>query len=76
MTDFDRLRTLAVALYGERWQHAVARDLGCHHRQVARWASGDYAPKPHHVDRLAAVAETKARQLLATVERARHRTID
>lgn len=75
-TAFDTLRTLAVALYGERWQRAVARDLGCNQRQIVRWAAGEYEPKAHHIEQLTAVAEAKARQLLDVARRARHRTMD
>lgn len=71
MTALDRLRMIAVALYGERWQHAVARDLGCHHRQITRWTRHEYEPTQQHIDQLADVAEQRAKALLATAKRMR-----
>lgn len=73
MTAFDTLRTLAVAIYGERWQHAVARDLGLHQRQITRWVAGDYQPSAHHIEQLTSVAEAKAAQLTKAVAMARKR---
>ena len=38
------LSAIGRALYGPRWQSAVARDLGVSVRTVHRWRSGDTAP--------------------------------
>jgi hypothetical protein len=35
------LREIGIRLYGERWQTALARELGVNPRTVRRWASGD-----------------------------------
>lgn len=59
MTNFQKIRKLAVALYGDRWQHAVARDLGVHHRQVVRWVSGDYQPSEAHVSAMVTTAKNR-----------------
>ena len=37
------------ALYGERWQAPLARDLGVSHRTVRRWVSGE-SPMPEGVE--------------------------
>lgn len=34
------------ALYGERWQTALAADLGVSDRTVRRWLAGAYDPEP------------------------------
>ena len=38
------LSAIGRALYGPRWQSAVARDLGVSVRTVHRWRSGNTAP--------------------------------
>jgi len=38
------LRTAGEALYGPRWQSALARDLGVSDRTMRRWVAGDEAP--------------------------------
>lgn len=38
------LETCGQALYGERWQSALARDLGVSDRTVRRWAAGATVP--------------------------------
>lgn len=43
MTDIDRLRAIGTRLYGDRWQTAMAHDLGVQARQVRRWVRGDNA---------------------------------
>lgn len=43
MTDIDRLRAIGTRLYGDRWQTAMAHDLGVQARQVRRWIRGDNA---------------------------------
>lgn len=34
------------ALYGERWQCALAKDLDISDRTMRRWVAGDDAPRP------------------------------
>ena len=43
MDDAAALARAGVALYGDRWQTALARDLGVSSRAVRYWASG-YEP--------------------------------
>lgn len=63
MTNLDKLRTLATALHGPRWQNAVARDLGINPRQVHRWVSGEYEPHEGHILDLIEVAKLKQRDI-------------
>lgn len=49
MTDLDRITTLGRALYGERWQRAVAADIGCDEKLVRMWMTGTSYPRPEHV---------------------------
>ena len=36
----DKLREIGAALYGPRWQSALARDLNVHRDSVRGWARG------------------------------------
>lgn len=56
MTNLEKLRIVAEALHGARWQNAVARDLKINPRQVHRWVTGEYSPHEGHVSDLIAVA--------------------
>ena len=43
----DRLiARVGEALYGERWQTPLARDLDVADRTVRRWAAGEDEPRP------------------------------
>ena len=42
------LAEIGEALYGERWQTALAQDLGMADRTVRRWVAGE-SPVPDHV---------------------------
>lgn len=42
------LRRVGEALFGERWQSSLARDLAVSDRTMRRWAAGD-VPIPHAV---------------------------
>lgn len=64
----DLLRRTGEALYGERWQSALARALGVSDRRVRAWAAGEGEPHPRrwddmrrlvleHRDQLAALAK-------------------
>lgn len=44
MTDADKLRQAGEALYGPRWQTALAKDLGVASRSVRYWAAGKHDP--------------------------------
>jgi plasmid maintenance system antidote protein VapI len=44
----NRLEEICEALYGERWQSALAQDLGVADRTVRRWVAGD-SPVPDDV---------------------------
>lgn len=37
----DHLREVGRALYGDRWQSPLARDLGVAVRTIQRWDAGD-----------------------------------
>ena len=63
MTNFEKLRTLAEALHGPRWQNAVARDLGINSRQVHRWVSGQYSPNEGHISDLIKIAEERVKTI-------------
>jgi hypothetical protein len=39
----DTLRHVGEALFGPRWQAALADELGVTRRTVSGWAAGDYA---------------------------------
>lgn len=42
----DLLQRIGQALYGERWQSALAIDLGVSDRMVRKWVSGENEPRP------------------------------
>ena len=65
MTTIDKVKKIAVALYGDRWQHAAARDLGVHHRQLTRWISGEYNAPDEILESMAKIAM----QRIATIDR-------
>jgi hypothetical protein len=71
MKTIDLLHRVGAALYGERWQSGLARDLGVAVRTVQRWAVGDNPIPPgvwSDLDRLLAArtdAITELRRLLA-----------
>jgi hypothetical protein len=52
------------ALYGERWQSALARELGTADRTVRRWVSGEDEPKPGVYRDLIKVVEHRLSDLL------------
>ena len=70
MTNRETFIQIATALYGARWQHAVARDMGLHVRQVHRWASGQYDPSADHVAALRALAIDRVRLILNATKNA------
>ena len=46
MKSRDLLQRIGQALYGERWQSALALDLGVADRTMRRWVAGDVPPPP------------------------------
>jgi hypothetical protein len=46
MTPQHLITETGRALYGERWQTDMARDLGVSDRTVRRWAAGTENPRP------------------------------
>lgn len=68
MTNFEKLRTLAMALHGPRWQNATARDLGINPRQVHRWVSGEYEPHEGHISDLISLAMERKIQITEAIE--------
>ncbi|GLR47631.1 hypothetical protein GCM10007925_13440 [Sphingomonas astaxanthinifaciens DSM 22298] len=60
---FDTLRLTGEALYGERWQRPLSRDLGVSDRMVRYWSAGDH-PKPSDLNtKLAALLRAREGQL-------------
>ena len=51
----DLISRVGRALYGERWQTPLARELGVADRTVRRWVSGEDMPKPGVFADLAAI---------------------
>ncbi len=41
MNDIQKLKMIAVAMFGEQWQSAIAKKLGVNDRTVRRWAVGE-----------------------------------
>ncbi len=69
MTTPTVLAAVGRALYGERWQSALARDLGVADRTVRRWVAGaTQVPTGVYVDLLRLVTE-RAETLDALAER-------
>ena len=55
MTPLSYLRAAGEALYGARWQTALALDLGVSQRTMQRWAAGSHAIPADVPDRLRAL---------------------
>ena len=61
MTTGD-LREIGVALFGHRWQSALARELGVSDRTVRHWTTG--RPIPEHVpEKLATLVDMRIKKL-------------
>ena len=59
----EKLKSLGLLLYGDRWQSQAARVLQVSDRQVRRWDSGQ-APVPGWVGkRLTALASARTEQI-------------
>lgn len=71
MTNTERLAVLGQALYGERWQRPVARDLGKAENQVRRWLTSEYEPDDDVVAALLAVARQRRKALLEAIRATR-----
>jgi transcriptional regulator with XRE-family HTH domain len=56
------------ALYGERWQRPIARDLGVNSRTIVRWMRGEGRPTTDDLRRLEAVARQRCAGITAAVE--------
>jgi transcriptional regulator with XRE-family HTH domain len=54
----DLLRQYGEAVYGDRWQAQLAREMGVASRTVARWASGEIE-----------ITEARARDIRTLAER-------
>ena len=57
------LARIGVALYGERWQSAMARDLEVNIRTVQRWAVGESVPSWAVFAELLALLDERAAEL-------------
>jgi hypothetical protein len=62
------LRRAGAALYGDRWQSPLARDLGVALRTVQRWTDGDRAPPGDLSTRLDHLLTARATEI-STVRR-------
>lgn len=63
----DLLRDAGEALYGPRWQSALARDLGVTDRTVRRWAAGHYGLPKGLAGEIAAILKPRADELALTL---------
>ncbi len=59
----DLISRVGRALYGERWQTPLARELGVADRTVRRWVSGEDMPKPGVFADLAAIVAEHGAEL-------------
>ena len=57
-----------IALYGERWQRPIARDLGVNSRTIGRWMRGEGRPNTDDFCRLVAVARQRRADITAAIE--------
>lgn len=53
------LAKIGQALYGERWQSALARDLGVSDRTMRRWAAGTHQQPDLRAELLAIVRQRR-----------------
>lgn len=66
---FDLLARTGMALYGDLWQSALARDLGISHRHFSRMVAGETRYIPEDLaDRLRPIVAAR-RKLLDAVAR-------
>jgi len=70
MTNIEKIRKIGIVLYGDRWQHAAARDLGIHHRQLTRWISGEYNPPDEILESMTKIAFQKITSIDREVRKA------
>jgi hypothetical protein len=71
----DLISRVGCALYGERWQTPLARELGVADRTVRRWVSGKDMPKPGVFADLAAIVAEHGAEL-ATLHAALRKMIN
>ena len=71
MTPRAWLIAAGEALYGERWQSAIAADLGVAVRTVQRWAAGERGVDADTIDRVRARLRDRAARI-AAIERRVH----
>jgi hypothetical protein len=62
------LRRVGEALYGERWQSALSRDLGVNDRTMRRWASGEDMPRHGVIVDLQALVNQRSTDLQQCAE--------
>jgi hypothetical protein len=63
MTPQHLITETGCALYGDRWQTDMARDLGVSDRTVRRWAAGTECPRPGVYEDLLRLCLERAAQL-------------
>jgi hypothetical protein len=59
----DLLTEAGRALYGDRWQSALARDLDISDRTMRRWVAGDDDPPPGVWTDLLRLTQKRAQRL-------------
>lgn len=57
------------ALYGERWQSPLARDLGTTYRTIRYWVDGRYAPPADLMERLADLLRRRGKDIDTVLRR-------
>jgi DNA-binding transcriptional regulator YiaG len=57
------LRTVGEALFGERWQSALAEALSVNDRTVRRWVAGDIAPPTGIAESLLRIARSRSGEI-------------
>ena len=68
----DALARTGRALYGERWQSALASDLGVSDRTIRHYIAGDRSPPPGIYVDLIRLCRERARNLDNLVEHLRN----
>lgn len=63
----DLLKIAGEALYGERWQSPLARDLGVSDRTVRNWCAAKHEYPHDLADRLLSILRERSEKMLAVI---------
>lgn len=72
MGESEILRLVGHALYGERWQRPLSRDLNVSDRMLRYWAAGSHASPPDLNGKLLALLKARGlriNEVIALIER-------